>query len=119
MKVSAAVFLNWPRDRDSVGQDWKLWCEKGYLDFVCPMDYTPHNSAFEGIVSQQVQWAGKVPCYPGIGLSCWTPPDDLVSLIEKIQITRRLKTGGFTIFDYSPAATRKVVELCGRGITRK
>lgn len=119
VEISAAVFPNWPADRDGVGQDWKLWCEKGYLDFVCPMDYTPHNAAFEGIVSQQRGWAGKVPCYPGIGLSCWTPPDDAVGLMEKIRITRQLKTGGFTVFDYSPAATRKVVELCGRGITRK
>jgi hypothetical protein len=30
---------NWPSDRDGVGQDWKLWCDNGWLDFVCPMDY--------------------------------------------------------------------------------
>jgi len=119
IRISAAVFPNWPSDRDGVGQDWKLWCERGYLDFVCPMDYTPHNSTFEAIVSRQREWAGKVPCYPGIGLSCWFPPDDAVGLIEKIRITRKLGTGGFTVFDLSPAATRRVVELCGRGITRK
>ncbi len=119
IKISAAVWPNWAVDRDSIGQDWKLWCERGYLDFVCPMDYTPHNSVFESLVSQQVQWAGRVPCYPGIGLSCWTPPDDVVGLVEKILITRRLRTGGFTVFDYSPEATRRVVELCGLGITRR
>lgn len=118
IRISAAVFPNWPVDRDSVGQDWKLWCEKGFLDFVCPMDYTPHNSTFEALVSQQLVWAGKVPCYPGIGLSCWNPPDDAVRLMEKIRITRKLKTGGFTVFDLSPSATRRVLELCGRGITR-
>ena len=36
LDLSAAVFRNWSTDRDSVGQDWKLWCERGYLDFLCP-----------------------------------------------------------------------------------
>jgi uncharacterized lipoprotein YddW (UPF0748 family) len=47
IKISAAVFPNWDRDRDSIGQDWTLWCEKGYLDFVCPMDYTTSTAALE------------------------------------------------------------------------
>src|SRR5512133_2621027 len=50
IKISAAVFNNWAADRDGVGQDWKLWCEKGYLDFVCPMDYTPSNGRFQNMV---------------------------------------------------------------------
>jgi len=119
IRISAAVFSNWQVDRDNVGQDWKLWCEKGYLDFVCPMDYTPENSQFENLVKQQLGWAGRVPCYPGIGLSCWPLPSDVCKLIEQIQFTRRLKTGGFTIFNYDPAAARDVVPLCGTGITRK
>jgi hypothetical protein len=116
--ISAAVFPNWPVDRDAVGQDWKLWCERGYLDFVCPMDYTADDGAFEGFVRRQVGWAGKVPCYPGIGLSVWSPPDDAVVLIGKIRIARRIGTGGFTVFDYSPPATQSVLPLCGVGITR-
>jgi len=27
-EISAAVFRNWPVDRDNVGQDWKMWCDK-------------------------------------------------------------------------------------------
>jgi len=119
IRISAAVFGNWSVDRDNVGQDWKLWCDKGYLDFVCPMDYTPENLQFENLVRQQFGWAGKVPCYPGIGLSCWTAPGDICKLIDQIQITRRLKTGGFTIFNYDPTAARDILPLCGKGITRK
>ena len=26
--LSAAVFCNWIQDRDTVGQDWKLWCDR-------------------------------------------------------------------------------------------
>jgi len=119
IQISAAVFPNWPVDRDAVGQDWKAWCDRGYLDFVCPMNYTPHDATFESLVAQQAAWAGKVPLMPGIGLSCWSPPDDVVRLIDKIAIARRLKTAGFTVFDYSPAATQGVLALCGLGITKR
>ncbi|HUU93863.1 MAG TPA: family 10 glycosylhydrolase, partial [Phycisphaerae bacterium] len=99
-KISAAVFRNWPADRDNVGQDWKVWCDRGLLDFVCPMDYTPHDLEFESKVEQQVKWAGKVPCYPGIGLSVWPKKSNINRLIDQIAITRKHKTGGFTIFEY-------------------
>ena len=119
VKISAAVFRNALRDRDTIGQDWKLWCDRGYLDFVCPMDYTPSNVHFENVARQQIAWAGKVPCYPGIGLSVWGPQRDIVKLIDQINITRRLGTGGFTIFNYGVPEATQTVPLAGRGITRK
>jgi uncharacterized lipoprotein YddW (UPF0748 family) len=119
VKISAAVFPNWAVDRDGVGQDWKLWCEKGWLDFVCPMDYTPHIAAFENLVKQQVEWSGKVPCYPGIGLGVWPPGDNIVKLIDFIGATRKLGTKGFTIFEYRAPEAREIVPLCGKGITRR
>ena len=48
--ISAAVFKNFPRCRDEVGQDWRLWIDRGYLDFVCPMDYTGSDAEFESLV---------------------------------------------------------------------
>jgi uncharacterized lipoprotein YddW (UPF0748 family) len=119
VKISAAVFGNWAADRDGVGQDWKLWCDKGYLDFVCPMDYTPDSGEFESLVTRQRTWAGKVPCYPGIGLSTWPAPGDVFLLLKQIRITRATGSGGFTIFDYGPAEAKGIVPLCGMGVTRK
>lgn len=119
VKISAAVFRNWPTDRDSVGQDWSLWCERGYLDFICPMDYTPNAGQFETQIGLQLGWAGKARVYPGIGLSVWDGQSDVVKLMDFIKITRRLKTGGFTVFNYDPNCAREVVPLCGLGITRK
>jgi len=117
VKISAAVFRNWPADRDSVGQDWKVWCDRGYLDFVCPMDYTPHNPELERMVASQLQWAGRVPCYPGIGLSVWPEPADVVKLIEQVTIARRLGARGFTVFEYRAPEARDVVPRCGMGLT--
>jgi uncharacterized lipoprotein YddW (UPF0748 family) len=117
LKISAAVFPNLPVDRDGIGQDWKLWCDEGYLDFVCPMDYSPTHSRFENLVSRQVQWAGKTPCYPGIGLSTSRFGPD--RLIEQINLTRRYKTGGFVIFNYSVPESRDILPKLGLGITAK
>lgn len=119
IKISAAVFRNWPVDRNTIGQDWKLWCDRGYLDFVCPMDYTASSSHFQRMIEQQITWVGKVPCYPGIGLSVWSDSEDISKLIEQINITRRLATGGFTIFNYGVTEANKVLPLLGKGITRK
>lgn len=118
IRISAAVFRNWPSDRDSVGQDWKVWCDLGYLDFVCPMDYTPSDAAFKGMVQRQLGWAGKVPCYPGIGVSTWANPDP-IRTIAQIEIARDLGCRGFTIFNYSVPEANELVPLLGAGITRK
>jgi uncharacterized lipoprotein YddW (UPF0748 family) len=117
VNISAAVFPNLPADRDSIGQDWKLWCERGYLDFVCPMDYSPVNYRFDNLVARQLPWAGKTPCYPGIGLS--TSRFGADRLIEQINITRRHRTGGFVIFNYSVPESREVLPRLGLGITAK
>ena len=117
-QISAAVFRNWPVHRDQVGQDWKDWCERGLLDFVCPMDYTPSNLQFEAEVTNQRAWAAGVPCYPGIGLTTWPERTDISRLIDQIRITREAKTGGFTVFHYGDVEMREVIPLCGLGITR-
>ncbi|MBN2377865.1 MAG: family 10 glycosylhydrolase [Sedimentisphaerales bacterium] len=119
IKISAAVFPNWTVDRNNFGQDWKLWCEKGYLDFVCPMDYTVNPAEFKNLVKNQLEWAGSVPCYPGIGLSVWPKQNDIAQLIEFVNITRQLNTGGFTVFNYGPNEANKILPRCGQGLSRK
>ena len=119
MQLSAAVFSNWPRDRDGIGQDWKLWCEQGYLDFVCPMDYTASSAHFENLVKSQKAWAGRVPCYPGIGVSATASKLGADGVIEQIQITRRQQMRGFMIFNLGPSEVCDLVPMLGKGITAK
>ena len=119
IKISAAVFRNWPGDRDRIGQDWKIWCDRGYLDFVCPMDYTPRTGSFAQAVARQVKWAGRVACCPGIGASVWSPASDPCKVIAQIEAARRAGAKGFTIFNYGPAEARELLPMLGKGITRK
>jgi len=114
VKISAAVFPNWPSARDNIGQDWKVWCERGWLDFVCPMNYTTSNVQFQNLVRSQRSWAGAVPCYPGIGAWVMTPD----RVIGQIDITRRCGTGGFVVFNYDSRAVRDILPMLGKGITR-
>ena len=116
IRISAAVFPNGPLDRQHIGQDWKLWCERGWLDFVCPMDYTAYDTSFAGLVKNQREWAGKVPVYPGIGLSVWPEKNDLVGLAEKVKIARQAGCKGFMVFELGPDQAAKVTPLMKMGI---
>jgi uncharacterized lipoprotein YddW (UPF0748 family) len=118
IKISAAVFRQWTTDRDSVGQDWKLWCDRGWLDFVCPMDYTPSNNSFESMVRKQLEWSGKTPCYPGIGYSASSSHFGPDRAIEQILISRQHKTGGFVIFNYGVNEHAQLLPKLGLGVTR-
>lgn len=111
VEISAAVFRNWPVDRDGVGQDWKMWCEQGWLDFVCPMDYVDSNALFRNMVASQIPYAGQARLYPGIGLSCWKDPRDAVKLAEQIGVVRELGVPGFTVFNYDANAEATLPSL--------
>mgnify|MGYP002353459495 FL=1 len=118
IQLSAAVFRNWAVDRDGVGQDWKLWCDRGWLDFVCPMDYTTSGYQFAGEVTKQLGWAGKVPVYPGIGASATGIAMSPEQVIEQIKIARAKGAPGFTIFNYAANEAANRVPMLGLGITR-
>ena len=118
-QISAAVFSNWSNSRAGIAQDTELWCERGYLDFICPMNYTPHNHEFARQTSTQIAKAYGVPVYPGIGLSTWPGMRrDAVKLIEQIRLARESGAPGFTIFEYDQPAMRDVLPLAGMGVTR-
>jgi len=117
VKISAAVFGNWSDARDSVAQDWKLWCERGYLDFVCPMDYTPSNAYFTNLLRNQQWLTGHVPFYPGIGASATNPALGTDGVIEQILSTRSEGTGGFIIFNLNQSVMRELLPHLGQGIS--
>ncbi|GAA3402842.1 hypothetical protein ACFFNY_05245 [Paenibacillus hodogayensis] len=79
-KLSAAVWYNAPygnelrgepflpeSEYECFGQKWWEWAERGYVDFVCPMDYWMKPGSFAGIVEGQIRKAaGRVPVYAGL-----------------------------------------------------
>lgn len=116
IKISAAVFGAYPDCRRSVGQDWPAWIRAGYLDFVCPMDYTGSDERFQELVKNQLQLvAGRIPVYPGIGATASrvTLSDDRV--VGQIHHARALGAQGFTIFNFHAATARDILPGVGLG----
>jgi hypothetical protein len=83
------------------------------------MDYTPSNRSFDNMIARQAQWAGRTPCYPGIGLSASTSHFGVDRLIEQINLTRAHGTHGFVIFNYGVPECQELLPLLGLGITAR
>lgn len=116
IKVSAAVFRNWPQCRESVGQDWALWVERGYLDFVCPMNYTADDADFElhaKIHAEAV--GGRVPLIEGIGASAPGLPPEQVA--RQVEIARKVGADGFIIFNFDTNLAEQVLPALRKGVT--
>lgn len=108
VKISAAVFSDYPNCVKDVGQDWKLWIDSGYLDFVCPMNYTDNNERFKNMVSNQINIVNKrIPLYPGIGASAPGLSADQVAM--QIHLARTSGAKGFIIFNYDLTVATDVV----------
>ncbi|MDY7009671.1 MAG: family 10 glycosylhydrolase [Planctomycetota bacterium] len=113
--ISAAVYWHWPSARIRVGQDWKLWVEKGYLDFICPMQYTSSATDFEGWTQRTSRWVGgRIPLMPGIGLVRLMRPEQT---LHNVLITRKYNTAGFVLFQYRPPPVKEHLPLLHLGAT--
>jgi uncharacterized lipoprotein YddW (UPF0748 family) len=109
IQISAAVFRDWGSARDRVGQDWRLWIQRGYLDFVCPMQYTRSAALFDAQCRQTLAWAaGKARVMPGIGATLGLAAD---GTLQQVLITRRHKTAGFVLFNYDRALLEHLAVL--------
>lgn len=114
IKISAAVFSDYPRCKDDVGQDWVLWCREGYLDFVCPMNYTDSDTRLQNLVANQVsRVGGAVPLYSGIG--AFIIPDE--QAIGQVELARANGADGFILFNMGNTLARQGFPKFAEGIT--
>ena len=120
IKLSAAVFGWYPGCITTIGQDWIAWAKSGYLDFVCPMNYTEETDYFtELLVNQLALMPKNVSMYPGIGAiasnSLLTPD----AVVEQIYLARELGASGWTIFDYSVDISEAVLPALTLGVAKR
>jgi len=107
VKISAAVFRNWPDCRENNGQDWVRWCKEGWLDFVCPMNYTPDPERFAELAEIHRKAVPEgFPIVQGIGIASssgrMNRPEQLALFIA---LARRAGAAGFNGFCYQPGHT--------------
>jgi uncharacterized lipoprotein YddW (UPF0748 family) len=94
--VTAAVFAN---DEDAVNrrfQDWKTWLERGILDAVCPMAYTPDTDVWKRQIAIARGFSFGRKVWAGIG-AYRQPPE---SALEKVTLGRRIGVDGVIFFSY-------------------
>jgi len=117
IKISAAVFGAYPSCRQAVGQDWVAWVKAGYLDFLCPMDYSASDDAFADLVASQVRLVGgRVPIYAGIGATAVNPPMTASQVLGQIEKARVLGATGFSIFNLDRKTIETLVPEVGKGL---
>ncbi|MHB8898776.1 MAG: glycoside hydrolase family 10 protein [Thermoguttaceae bacterium] len=120
LKISAAVFGSYPSCRESVAQDWPEWIKAGWLDFVCPMDYTDSDPGFCGLVQNQLELVGgRIPIYPGIGATASRSSLSADRVAGQIFHARRLGAAGFTIFNLSESTARDILPGLKLGATAR
>jgi uncharacterized lipoprotein YddW (UPF0748 family) len=96
VQVTAAVFAN---DEDAFSrrfQDWKTWLERGILDAVCPMAYTPDTETWKRQIAIARGFSFGRHVWAGIG-AYRQPPE---SALEKIALGRRIGVDGLVLFSY-------------------
>ncbi|MBP5672096.1 MAG: family 10 glycosylhydrolase [Victivallales bacterium] len=118
IKISAAVYTNWESSPESIAQSAITWIKNGWLDFVCPMDYTKEDTAFiERLVkSQTAATAARMPLYAGIGTYEHSNP---AKTAEQIDAVRRFGADGFICFQHDSRFATRFLPLLKESVTRE
>jgi uncharacterized lipoprotein YddW (UPF0748 family) len=113
VRVSAAVFGGWEGARESIAQDTAEWIANGWLDFICPMNYTPSDTFLADLLGQQMAMLGaRIPLYCGIG--AWEHPS-VARTAGQIDLARRLGADGFICFSLTERFATTVLPLLASG----
>lgn len=116
IKLSAAVYQNYPDCRRNVGQDWGNWLKKGWLDFVVPMNYTEYTGEFAAAVRRQCALPGASGrIYPGIGVTAAESRLTPDRVIEQIMQARALDCAGFVLFDLNATLAEETLPILRLG----
>ncbi len=98
IQISAAVFMPLEEARATKFQNWRLWVEKGWLDFICPMIYTHDQQAVATQTAEMVeQLGGRARVYPGLGAYLGIGP---MRLVEQVSLGRDSGGDGVVMFSW-------------------
>ena len=103
IKITAAVFPALERAREEKAQDWKLWLERGYVDSICPMNYTTNAHDFEERCRGVLKFAPRDRVIMGVAEWKFQQLDELN---RQVALCRQLGLAGFALFSYDDAAVR-------------
>lgn len=115
IKLSAAVYPIWTDAYYKVGQAPAEWARRGWVDFLCPMNYQTNDTTFYRYLKVQQRDAGNaVPLYPGIAAWRQESPADTISQIRRL---RAENAAGYVMFHLDRRMLREWLPALSRGIT--
>lgn len=85
MPISAAVFVNYQNAVKEVCQDWKLWVEKGWLDFVSPMAYSTDNEVVKKSYQETENYCKNI-CFNLQGIATIIEGGDYLSHFSQMDL---------------------------------
>ena len=119
LTLSAAVWGGYPAVVDSIGQDWPVWLERGYLDFVTPMNYASDYAAFMQLTRNQMQLPqAQNRIRPGIGVTAAESQLSADQVIRQILGARSLGATGWVLFDLNNTLRAETLPTLSLGVTR-
>jgi len=106
--VSAAVVPEFERARSTTMQEWKLWLDQGYVDFIVTMAYSSNEPLFERYLSQIDAAAGTDQLvFPG--LAVWVNGPE--ALTRQVAMARAHNAPGEVFFATDYLSTQHRQEL--------
>ena len=111
VEFSAAVFDQPATVKVLLGQDWPRWAKEGWLDFVCPMDYTAdiEDLRRELLEEMPIAAGAKTKIYPGLAIG-WSGGENKSKVLkEQIEMVRTYEPGGFVVFYWSRDTAGRII----------
>ncbi len=95
VQVSAAVEGDPRRRRAAAKEDWGLWLERGWLDFVVPRVDAAAPDRFAPLLEAQVGLVGgRIPVAAGLELP---REGESLTLLRQVELSRELGADGFVL----------------------
>ncbi|MBD3292361.1 MAG: family 10 glycosylhydrolase, partial [Armatimonadia bacterium] len=118
VQISLAARASVTGAPESDAQDWITWAREGYLDFLCPMNYTGEVDVFRRKLEPQMELVGgTIPVYAGIGVAPYRS-DTPVNLSHQIALARELGADGFLIYALGGFAREMLPAVAGGSTAR-
>jgi uncharacterized lipoprotein YddW (UPF0748 family) len=110
LKISAAVFPDAEAALAVKHQDWRVWAQKGWIDFFAPMTLTSATKVVDRDTRRMIQVTnGKVPVYSGI----FGPfnENSTEQVLSQIDTAKQAGASGYVLFDTAHLTTRTLNAL--------
>ena len=112
MLVSCAVIPAFDRAYHSLSQDWPLWLEKGFVDYVVLMNYTLDNQLAKELSQSALALRQKGKVYFGVGLFLMKGKQ---AFPEQNRMLDSLQPDGVVFFSYDDITRDVIANLKSAG----